>query len=174
VTPLFRLGNTKDPEAALEKFSEFDKKYPELSKIPYFTGTKLNLLLQAKKTDDAKKMAEKVLKGAKDYDDTITMHTVSFILRSAPAKANKDLLALSLKAAETMLESAGDKDVNALLNMAETRLARGESDKAKAQAEKALELATEILKKIEEHSLKAGVPTSWAGMSGFNPGFGKF
>jgi len=30
------------------------------------------------------------------------------------------------------------------------------------QGRKALELATEILKKIEEHSLKAGVPTSWS------------
>ncbi|HZS47141.1 MAG TPA: Gfo/Idh/MocA family oxidoreductase [Blastocatellia bacterium] len=33
-----------------------------------------------------------------------------------------------------------------------------------AQGRKALELATEILKKIEEHSLKAGVPTTWSVM----------
>jgi len=37
------------------------------------------------------------------------------------------------------------------------------------QGRAALALATEILKKIEEHSLKAGVPSAWAGM----PDFGK-
>jgi len=37
------------------------------------------------------------------------------------------------------------------------------------QGRKALQLATDILKKIEEHSLKAGVPTAWSAM----PDFGK-
>jgi len=140
VNGLFRALGGKDAEATLEKLAAFDKKYPELAKIPYFLGPKMNLLIQAKKPDEAKKLAESALKSAAKYDDANTMFSVSTAMRSA--KDNKDLLALSLKAAESMMKAAGDKDLRALFCLAEAQFANGDKEKAKQNMKKAIEAAT--------------------------------
>src|SRR4051794_38543923 len=48
VTALFGSSSDKDPAAGLAQFAAFDKKHPALARIPYFTGTKLDLMLKAK------------------------------------------------------------------------------------------------------------------------------
>jgi thiol-disulfide isomerase/thioredoxin len=156
VNGLFKALSSKDAEETLDKFAAFDKKHPELSKIPYFTGPKINLMLQAKKTDDAKKFAEKILEGAIKNDDTGAMQTVSATLRSPNAKTNKDLMALSLKAAEAMVKVSGEKDMLAMYNMAETQFAAGNKAKAVEYGKKAVDAAdNENNKKFLENRLKA-------------------
>jgi len=141
VNEVFGALRGKDAEATLEKITAFEKKHPELSKIPYFLGPKLSLMVKAKKTDDVKKLAEKVIESAAKYDDATALFAVSSALRSDESKENKELMALSLKAAEQMLKTSGDKDWQALLNMAETQFAMGEKAKAKEYAEKAIDAA---------------------------------
>jgi len=62
-------------------------------------------------------------------------------MRTPAAKDNKELLALSLSAAETLVKVAGDKDASALLNLAETHYVRGEKDKGKEVGQKAVDAA---------------------------------
>jgi hypothetical protein len=156
VNSLFMALRGKDAEETLDKFAAFDKKHPALSKIPYFTGPKIGLMLQAKKTDDAKKFAEKILEGAVKSDDTSAMQTVSTALRAPNAKTNKDLMALSLKAAEAMAKAAGDKDMYAMYNMAETQFAAGNKAKAVEYGQKAVDAADNPNnKKFLEARLKA-------------------
>jgi len=130
-----------EPEASLKAINEFETKYPPLAHIPYFVGPKLDLLLKAKKTDEAKKMAEAVVAKAVKQDDAMALRTVSSVLRSGDAKDNKELLGIAVKAAEAMVKSAGDKDALALINLASTYFAAGEKDKAKEYGKKAVEAA---------------------------------
>ena len=156
VNKLFKTLQGEDAEEALEKVTAFDKKYPELSKIPYFVAPKLQLMLKAKKTDEAKKAAGKILDNAIKHDDPTAMQTVSVLMRSPLAKDHKDLLALSLKAAEAMLKLAGDKDMIALFNMAEAQFANGDKAKAQEYGKKAVEAADlPANKKFLENRLKA-------------------
>jgi thiol-disulfide isomerase/thioredoxin len=154
VNGVFKSLNSKDPEEALDKLAAFEKAHPEM-KIPYFVGPKLNLMLRAKKTSDAKKMAESVIASAAKYDDTNILFTVSSVLRGQ-GKDDKDLMGLSVKAAEAMLKAAGEKDMLALYNMAETYFAKGDKEKAKEYGKKAVDAAdNEGNKKFLENRLKA-------------------
>jgi len=51
---------SKDSEATLAKLAEFEKNHKELAGIPYFNYPRLDHMLQAKKTGEAKKLAEKL------------------------------------------------------------------------------------------------------------------
>jgi thiol-disulfide isomerase/thioredoxin len=155
VNELFQALRGKDAEETLEKIATFEKKHPALANIPYFTGPKLSLLVKAKKTDQAKKMAEKVIETASKHDDTSALATVAANLRTDEAKKSKELLDLSLKAAKALLKAAGEKDLMALYTMAETHFARGERDKAKEFCKKAIDAAPDArTKKFLENRLK--------------------
>jgi hypothetical protein len=155
VDGVFEALRGKDAEETLDKLAAFDKKYPEFAKIPYFVGPKLNLMIKAKKTGEAKKLGEQVLEAASKHDDTSMMMTVSSVMRSDEGK-DKDLLALSLKAAEALLKTSGEKDMLAQYTMAETRFARGEKDKAVEHIKKAIDAAdNDNNKKFLEKRLKA-------------------
>jgi thiol-disulfide isomerase/thioredoxin len=130
-----------DAEAAQKTIAEFDSKYPALKEIPYFVGPKINLLLKGKKYDEAKKLAEEVIAKATKQENTMLLGNVSTTMRSAGAKDQKELLALSVKAAEASLKIAGDKDALALYYLAEAYFASGEKDKAKETGKKALAAA---------------------------------
>jgi len=163
VSAVFKAMSGKDSEAALDALATFEKNHKELSGIPYFTYPRLNHMLLAKKTAEAKKHAETVVKKATAQEDPLALRTVSMVMRSPAAKDNKDLLALSLSAAEALLKTSGDKDASALLNLAETHFARGEKDKAKEAGQKALDAAENpnakrqiaaLLKKLEDDTKK--------------------
>jgi len=139
VNGVFLALRGRDAEAALEKLAEFEKKHPEMKKVPYFVGPKLGLLIRAKKPDEAKKLAKQILEAAAKYDDTNAMFSVSASLRTA--KDDKDLLALAIEAAETMLKAAGEKDLRALFCMAEAQFAGGDKEKAKQYLKKAIDAA---------------------------------
>ena len=130
-----------DAEAAQKTVAEFESKYPALKDIPYFVGPKISLLLKGKKYDEAKKTAEAMIAKAAKQDNTSMLGSISSVLRSPLAKDQKELLALSVKAAEESLKIAGDKDALGLYYLAEAYFASGEKEKAKETGKKALAAA---------------------------------
>ena len=157
VNAVFAATRDADPEVFLKALGGFEKKYPELSSIPYFNGPRVNALLKAKKTDEAKKAIEALIaKGIKTDDHTV-LSMMSSVSRSPAVSGDKAFLALSLKAAEAGLKIAGDKDVFALLSVAEAYLANGDKAKAKdfgAKATAAAEGEPANIKKYVETQVK--------------------
>jgi thiol-disulfide isomerase/thioredoxin len=141
VNELFGLLGNKDPEVGLKALHAFEAKYPPLAHIPYFVAPKLDLLIKAKKYDEARKSAEETIARAIKQDDPLILRNVSGVLQSSAAKENKELTALSIKAAEAGLKVAGEKDALALLTVAEAYFATGDAAKAQELGKKAVEAA---------------------------------
>ena len=146
-----------DAEATLNALNEFQKKHPKLAGIPYFVGPRISLLLKTKKVAEARKAAEEVIAKAIKRDDPTALSSVAAVLRSPAANNDKELLALSLKAAEAGLKVAGDKDMFALLNLAESYFALGEKEKAREYGAKAVGASTgesDAMKKYVQAQVK--------------------
>jgi thiol-disulfide isomerase/thioredoxin len=159
IDAIFQAFGQPDTDAALKTLAEFEKKHPRLAGIPYFNGPRINLMLRAKKVDEAKATAEKILAKALKQEDPLALQTVSSVMRSPAARPHKELLTLSLQAAEAGLKVAGDKDFRALYNMADTHFVMGNRAKAKEFGQKAIAAADndrikqqleEIVKKYDE------------------------
>ncbi len=129
-----------DADAAIKGMADLEAKHPFTAKVPYFVGPKLSLLLKVKRFDDAKKLGDDVVARATKQEDPQALAAVSSALRSA-AKDHKDIGALSLKAAEGSLKFSGEKDLAALISVAETHFALGDLAKAKEFGAKALAAA---------------------------------
>jgi thiol-disulfide isomerase/thioredoxin len=155
VNAVFMAIRDSDPEVFLKALGDFEKKHPELASIPYFQGPRINSMLKAKKTDEAKKLAEVLIAKGLKTEDPGVLRTVSGALRGPDAKDNKELLALSVKAAEAALKLAGEKDAVALYFVAEAHFAAGDKAKAKDFGAKAVAAADDNLKKqIEKLIMK--------------------
>lgn len=141
VTAVFAALRGADADASLKTVADFEAAHPELAHIPYFTSGKLSLMLKTKRYDDAKKFAEGVIARAVKQDDPLPLGTVSAALRSQAAQEQKELVALSLTAAEAGLKITGDKDARALLTVAEAHFALGDKAKAKDYGDKAVTAA---------------------------------
>ncbi len=131
---------SRNPEEAFEAMTAFDKKYPELSQIPYTTASKLGVLFKAGKTNEAKQFATSLVKKAEKYEDVLALRSVSLAL-SQNAKHDKEMMSLAVKAAEAVVTASGDKDAMALINLANVYFAAGEKDKAREYGKKAVEAA---------------------------------
>lgn len=130
-----------DAEATLKTLSEFEKAHPQLADIPYFKNPKLNALLKAKKTAEARAFAEALVAKATKQGDPIPLQMVSALLRSPAAGGEKELLALAVKSAEALLKVSGEKDPVALVSVAESHFAAGDKAKAKEYGAKAVAAA---------------------------------
>src|SRR5262249_55869725 len=71
-----------NPETALRTLSEFEQHHPKLAHIPYFVAPKIGVLLEAKKTAEARKLAEEAIARATKADDAGMLGGVSTALRS--------------------------------------------------------------------------------------------
>jgi len=156
VNDVFRSFSKGDAEASLKTLSSFESRHPELARVPYFVGPKLNFMLQSEKIDEARKLAQEVIDRAIKQDDPTALRTVSAAMRSSEAKEHEDLIALSVKAAEAMLTISGDQDAQALFNAAEAYHAAGQTDKAKEFAQKAIDAADSpaLKRSIEQRAKK--------------------
>ncbi len=125
-------------EAGLHALDAFRKAHPELAALPYFVEPRIRLLVKLKQWPEARKAADQGIVAATKYDDAITLEKISGLLRSAAAAGDKELLQLSLKAAVAAQNAAGEKDMLALLNLAESYFAVGDADKAREFGAKAL------------------------------------
>lgn len=143
-----------EAEGALKALADFEKKYPPLAHIPYFTAPRIGMMIKAKKVDEAKKAVEEVITKSVKQDDPMPLRNLSIMLRSPDAGGNKELLALSLKAAETSLKLTGEKDAVALFFVAEAHFANGDKAKAKDFGAKAVAAAdNDNLKKAIEKEI---------------------
>jgi hypothetical protein len=86
-------------------------------------------------------MAGELMDRAVKHDDPSALQTVSALCRAPAARESKELVELSVKAAEAGLKMSGDKDAIALLNAAESYHAAGEPAKAKEYGAKAVAAA---------------------------------
>lgn len=68
---------------------------------------------------------------------------VASILRLGDGKDSPELLAVAVRAAEAEARLAGDKDAEALLNLATVHLAAGDRAKTREYARKAVEAAAD-------------------------------
>ncbi|HSQ54122.1 MAG TPA: redoxin family protein [Gemmata sp.] len=141
VNNVFRTIGGKDIAVAEKNVAEFESKYPALSHIPYFVPPKIELLIKTKKFDDAQKMAMEVMAKAEKKDDSSMLRNVSAALRTTAGKGEKELTALSLKAAEAALNITGETDAMGLYYVAEAHFAAGDKAKAQEMGKKALEAA---------------------------------
>jgi thiol-disulfide isomerase/thioredoxin len=141
VDAVFASFRKPDAEEALKSLADFEKQYPALHDIPYFVGPKLSLMLRAKKYDEVKAAAEKMIARAVKQNDSMMLQTVSATLRTPAAKEQKELLKLSVEAAESGVKVAGDKDPIALFYAAQAHLDAGDKAKAKEYGQKAIAAA---------------------------------
>lgn len=145
---VFKTISNANPEVFLNTLAEFQKKHPELSGIPYFHGPHLSALVRAKKTDAAKVLAEALIAKGLKTEDPGVLRSVSGALSTPDAKEHKELLALAVKAAESGVKLAGEKDAVALYFLAEAYFANGDKKKAQEFGVKAVAAAdSEGLKK---------------------------
>lgn len=152
---VFKAINGKDPEPGLKALADLDAKHPSLGKVPYLVFPRINLLVKAKNYAEAKKFAEGVIAKALKQEDTAILQTVSAALRSPAAREQKELVSLALDAAQASLKMAGEKDVQALMSVADTHFALGNRAQARAFGAKALDAATPQQRKNLEKRVKA-------------------
>jgi thiol-disulfide isomerase/thioredoxin len=153
------LGGS-DAKASLQALKDFEAKYPPLANNPYWLRERFNALLKAEPVDEVKKFGEAVMTKATEQQDPLALWTVAAFLSSDEGKRNKELMALAVKAAEAMVEVAGDKDAIALINLANIYFSAGDKGRAKEYARKAVEAATgesaALRQYIEQQAKKLG------------------
>jgi hypothetical protein len=144
-----------EPEVALKALAEFEKNHPKLAGIPYFVAPKLGALLKAKKTTEARAYAEHLIAKGVKTEDSGALRSVAGPLAQS-ADGDKDMAALTLKAAEAMLKLDGEKDPIALYYVAEAHFATGDKAKAKEFAARAIAAAQDegLKKQLEARTKK--------------------
>ena len=158
VAAIFAKFRVRGKGDALEAIRDFEKKHPALAKIPYFTGPKLNRLIDAGKFSEAQKLARGVMTAAARRDDVSALRVVSLAFRGKKALEDKECASLGLAAAKGMIAMVGEKDAMAQYNLAETYFALGEKEKAVESGKKAVEAAEGPTKKFLEKQLEKYQP----------------
>lgn len=147
---LEKVFEEKTAEATLAKLDAFMTKYPEKAKSDDIRGMKLGLLLQAKKFDDAKPIAEALIAVS---DAKRKMVPAVFALGFADRNANPDKkhLDVGVKALETALKY-DEKNLQLLMAAVDVYTFAGDKDKAAAFGKKAIEAAPneQIRKEVEK------------------------
>jgi thiol-disulfide isomerase/thioredoxin len=161
VNDVFKSLASPKAEDALKAIGEFESRRPQLGKIPYFAMSKLPLLVKAKRTDEAKQMADSMTAKALEQGDPTALRTVAALSQVPEAKDDKEITDRSLKAAGELLKLSGDKDYLALLTAAGAHNAAGDKAKAKDFAQKAVDATAKesagIRKYVEQQAKKYGV-----------------
>lgn len=143
------------PEDYLKALANFEKKYPVMDKVPYFVAPRLTNVLKSKKYEDAMILAKNLLARARKTSDESLFGTVSSVLSGPETKGQKALRDLAVTAADEALKMTGDKDMRALMGVAQANFAAGNKEKGKEFANKTLAAA--------ETRMKASVGMALAG-----------
>ncbi len=144
----------KTPEAMMAKLDEYMKKHPERSKLDDVRGMHMGLLLQMKKFDDAKPIAEALIA---ESEKKRKMVPAVYALGFADKKANPDKkhFDVGVKALETALKFE-EKSLDLLMAAVEIYTTAGDKDKAASFGKRAIEAAPsdqlrkEVEKAVEE------------------------
>jgi thiol-disulfide isomerase/thioredoxin len=130
-----------DHKAGLKALKAFEAKYPALTNNPVIVRVKLSLLPMVGQVDEAKKVAEIVTARAVKQENPNALIQVSSLLRQGEGKQSKELLAIAVKAARAAVRLAGDRDAQALINLASTYHVAGDRPTAREYARKAVAAA---------------------------------
>lgn len=136
----YKAAQDKDPAAAVKAFEEVLAARPALAGVPYLLSPRLELLVKAKRFEDARRMAEEAVAKAGKRDDTFALQTVRAAMLSDAAKGDAGLLKVAVKASEVGRELAGPADAGAAVRLAEAYAAAGDA-RAKTVAAEAVGLA---------------------------------
>ncbi len=134
----YQATQVVDPVAALTAFRAAVADRPAVAEAAYLLGPRLDLLVKNKRFAEAGVVAERVLLKAGKRGDTAALNTVAAALTAAGAAGSRELAGLAVKAAEINLTLAGDRDLSAVLGLAETYAAAGREPEARALAAKVL------------------------------------
>jgi tetratricopeptide (TPR) repeat protein/thiol-disulfide isomerase/thioredoxin len=126
-----------DHHAGLSALKKFDAKYPSLGNTPVMVRAKLGLLPSVGEIAEVKKFAEAVIAKAIEQENPMSLAQVAALLRNGSGKESRELMAVAVKAAEAHVRMAGDQDVLALIELADTYRAVGERAKAREYVRKA-------------------------------------
>ncbi len=131
----------KDPAAGLTDLAAFEAKYPGKAAQPMFRVTKVMMLVQGKKYDEAKALTEAVLPKLAEAKSTMLLNNLRAVWSDRGLNPDKKHVGLAVAAAEAVLKVEGDKDWQALIGAAEAHHAAGDKAKAVELAEKAIQNA---------------------------------
>jgi thiol-disulfide isomerase/thioredoxin len=147
---LEQVFEAKTPEAMKDKLDAFAKKHPEKAKADDFRGMQVGVLLQLKKFDDAKPLAEALIA---ESDKKRKMVPAVYALGFADRRTNPDKkhADVGVKALETALKYE-EKSLDLLLAAVDVFTFMGDKDKATAYGKKAIEAAPndQIRKEVEK------------------------
>ncbi len=136
---LEKVFEEKSPDAMLAKLGEYMKKHPEKAKGDDVRGMQMGLLMELKKFDDAKPIAEALIAESEKKKKAVP---AVYALGFADKKANPDKkhFDVGVKALETALKF-DEKNLQLLMAAVEIYTAAGDKDKAEAFGKKAIEAA---------------------------------
>ena len=146
----------KDIDAALKDLTAFEAANPHKAKQDMFQVSKVAMLVQGKKYDDAKALTEPLLTKLTDKKNGSLVGNLRNIWAAKELNPDKQHIGLATRAADAVLAIDGET-VFALYGAAETYRAAGDKAKATALLEKALaasknEKEKEFLnKKLDEY-----------------------
>lgn len=128
----------KDPAGALADLTKIEEKNPYKQKQPMFQVTKVVLMAQAKKFDDAKTLTEKLLPSLAEKKNTTLLNNLRAVWADPGLNPEKKHVTLAVKAADEVLKIEGEKNSLALIGAAMAHHAAGDKPQAVALAEKAI------------------------------------
>lgn len=131
----------KDIDGSLSDLAAYETKYPNKAKQEMFQVSKLAMLLQGKKFDEAKAFTEDLMKRLIAKKNAGLLSNVRAIWSAKELNPDRKNIALAVTAADAVLAIDGDTNPIALLGVADANFAAGDKAKAVEFAEKAVKNA---------------------------------
>ena len=135
------VKSEKDPAGALADLAAIEGKFPHKKAQPTFQATKVVLMAQAKKFDEAKALTEAMIPKLAEKKNTTLLNNLRLVWSDKDLNPEKKHVGLAVQAAEAVLKVEGEKNPMALLGAADAHHAAGDKAKAVEFAEKSLQHA---------------------------------
>ena len=143
-----------EPAEALKEFAVFEADQPKLTAGYYYRLQKLQLLMAGKKYDDARTFTELLIRSGIDSQNSVLLNGLQLYWSFPLFNPDKKYPDLALRAAEAALKVEGDRDPEALFDVAEAYAFMGDKAKANEYGRKAIAAAAGDNRKEYEGKLK--------------------
>jgi thiol-disulfide isomerase/thioredoxin len=143
----------KDPAGALKDLAAIETQFPHKKNQPTFQATKVVLMAQAKKFDEAKALTESLLPGLTEKKNTTLLNNMRAVWSDGGLNPEKKHVGLAVQAAEAVLKIEGDKNPMALLGAADAHHVAGNKAKAVEYIDRAIQHAEDddMRKHLQEY-----------------------
>jgi hypothetical protein len=149
---------SKDPPSGLSALRDFEVKYPLMTDALPSIRAKLSFLPKHGKAGEARAYASNRLTKATQAADPIALRMLASILRLGEGRHDRELLAISVQAAEAVVRLVGDTKPHALLDLALAYSAFGDTERARQFAEKAVAAAAGETPEVKEDIRRQAQP----------------